>query len=88
MAAVVFCLTKWRHYLHGSKFVVYSDNIALSFFTKQSKLSPKQVRWQEVLSSYDFEIVHKPGKENVVADALSRSRITGKRVRQRQRFQV
>lgn len=44
----------------------------LFFFTKQPKLSLKQVRWQEVLSSYDFEIVHKPGKENVVADALSR----------------
>ncbi|KAL0284600.1 UNVERIFIED_CONTAM: Retrovirus-related Pol polyprotein from transposon.6 [Sesamum angustifolium] len=36
------------------------------------KLSPKQARWQEFLGEFDFEWVHRPGKHNDVADALSR----------------
>ncbi|KAL0387746.1 UNVERIFIED_CONTAM: Retrovirus-related Pol polyprotein from transposon.6 [Sesamum radiatum] len=40
--------------------------------TAVRKLSPKQARWQEFLGEFDFEWVHRPGKHNDVADALSR----------------
>ena len=45
MTAVVHCLRVWRHYLLGSKFVVFTDNVANSYFLTQKKLSPKQARW-------------------------------------------
>ena len=48
------------------------DNIALSYFQTQKKLSPKQARWQDFLAEFDMAMEYKPGKANVVADALSR----------------
>ncbi|KAK8590647.1 hypothetical protein V6N13_057538 [Hibiscus sabdariffa] len=72
MTAVVHCLRTWRHYILGSRFVVYTDNIANSYFLTQKKLSPKQARWQEFLAEFDFTMEHKAGKVNSVADALSR----------------
>ncbi|KAE8736351.1 cytochrome P450 78A7-like [Hibiscus syriacus] len=72
MTAVVHCLRTWRHYLLGSKFVVFTDNVANSYFLTQKKLSPKQARWQEFLAEFDLSLEHKPGKVNSVADALSR----------------
>ncbi|XP_059437724.1 uncharacterized protein LOC132170646 [Corylus avellana] len=72
MLAVVHCLLVWRVYLLGTKFVVRTDNAANTFFQTQKKLSAKQARWQEFLQEYDFVWVHKPGKHNQVADALSR----------------
>ncbi|KAE8645911.1 hypothetical protein Csa_011867, partial [Cucumis sativus] len=38
----------------------------------QKKLTPKQARWQDFLAEFDFQLQYKPGKANVVADALSR----------------
>ncbi|KAL0364744.1 UNVERIFIED_CONTAM: Retrovirus-related Pol polyprotein from transposon.6 [Sesamum angustifolium] len=72
MTAVVHCLEAWRHYLLGTKFTVVTDNVANTYFKTQRKLSPKQARWQEFLGEFDFEWVHRPGKHNDVADALSR----------------
>ena len=72
MLAVVHCLRVWRHYLLGSKFVVKTDNSAVSHFFTQPKLTPKQGRWQEFLAEFDFEFEHKAGRTNQVADALSR----------------
>lgn len=72
MTAVVHCLRTWRHYLLGSKFKVMTDNVATSYFLRQKKLTPKQVRWQTFLAEFDFEMEYKPGRVNLVADALSR----------------
>ncbi|GJX43068.1 putative nucleotidyltransferase, ribonuclease H [Tanacetum coccineum] len=72
MTAVVHCLRIWRHYLLGSRFVIKTDNIATSYFQTQKKLSPKQARWQDFLAEFDYQLEYKPGKANVVADALSR----------------
>lgn len=72
MTAIVHCLRTWRHYLLGSKFVVRTDNIATSYFQTQKKLSPKQARWQDFLAEFDMWIEYKPGRTNLVADALSR----------------
>ncbi|KAE8689004.1 Detected protein of unknown function [Hibiscus syriacus] len=72
MTAVIHCLRLWRHYILGSKFVVFTDNIPNSYFLTQKKLSPKQAHWQEFLAEFDFSMEHKSGKVNCVADALSR----------------
>lgn len=72
MLAVVHCLRIWRHYLLGTKFVVLTDNVANTFFQSQKTLSPKQARWMEFLEEYDFTWQHKPGRHNLVPDALSR----------------
>ncbi|KAL9269125.1 Retrovirus-related Pol polyprotein from transposon 297-like protein [Drosera capensis] len=72
ITTVVHCLLTWRHYLLGSKLVVMTDNVATRYFQTQKKLTPKQARWQVFLSEFDFEFAYKPGKANLVADALSR----------------
>lgn len=72
MTAIVHCLRTWRQILLGSKFVVRTDNIATSYFQTQKKLSPKQARWQDFLAEFDMWIEYKPGRTNLVADALSR----------------
>ncbi|KAF8088610.1 hypothetical protein N665_0535s0002 [Sinapis alba] len=72
MTAIVHCLRVWRHYLLGSHFSVKTDNVATSYFQTQKKFSPKQARWQDFLSEFDYTLEYKPGKVNVVADALSR----------------
>nr|GEY17469.1 reverse transcriptase [Tanacetum cinerariifolium] len=54
------------------KFMIKTDNIATSYFQTQKKLSPKQARWQDFLAEFDYQLEYKPGKANVVADALSR----------------
>ncbi len=52
--------------------VVWTDNVTLKCFATQPKLSSKQVRWQNTLALFNVDIRHKPEKENVVPDALSR----------------
>ena len=65
-------LRMWRCYLHGRKFKVYTDHHPLRYLETQEFLSPRQVRWLEKLSQFDFEIVPIKGKANQVADGLSR----------------
>ncbi|KAI3453949.1 hypothetical protein Pfo_010612 [Paulownia fortunei] len=72
MTAIIHCLWVWRHYLLGSHFIIKTDNVATSYFQTQKKLSPKQARWQDFLAEFDYTLEYKPGKANVVADALSR----------------
>ncbi|KAM3344010.1 hypothetical protein P3S68_026101 [Capsicum galapagoense] len=72
MTAIVHCLRTWRHYLLGAHFIVKTDNVATRYFQSQKKLSPKQARWQDFLAEFDYSLEYKPGKANVVADALSR----------------
>ncbi|GJU86661.1 putative reverse transcriptase domain-containing protein, partial [Tanacetum coccineum] len=72
LGVVVFALNMWRHYLYGTKCVVFTDHKSLQHILDQKKLNMRQRRWFELLSDYDCEICYHPGKANVVADALSR----------------
>jgi hypothetical protein len=74
LLAIVQTLKKFRHYLQGTKFpvIVKSDHQNLKTFTTTKILNGRQARWAEELSAYDFRIEHVKGKENTVADALSR----------------
>ncbi|GJZ43357.1 putative reverse transcriptase domain-containing protein [Tanacetum coccineum] len=82
LGAVVFALKMWRHYLYGTKCVVFTDHKSLQHILDQKELNMRERRWLELLSDYDSEIKYHPGKANVVADALSRKeRIKPPRVR-------
>ncbi|GKF52212.1 putative reverse transcriptase domain-containing protein, partial [Tanacetum coccineum] len=82
LGAVVFALKIWRHYLYGTKSVVFIDHKSLQHILDQKDLNMRQRRWIELLSDYDCEIRYHPGKANVVADALSlKERIEPLRVR-------
>nr|GEW67409.1 putative reverse transcriptase domain-containing protein [Tanacetum cinerariifolium] len=72
LGAVVFALKMWRHYLYGTKCVVFTDYKRLQRILDQKELNMRQRRWLELLSDYDCEIRYHPGKANMVADALSR----------------
>ena len=62
---------KFKDYLLGSKFTVFTDNNPL-VYVKTSKLGAAQIRWLSELAVYDFDIVYRTGRSNLVADALSR----------------
>ena len=72
LAAIVFALKIWRHYVYGGKFEIFSDHKSLKYLFDQKELNMRQRRWMEFLKDYDFELHYHPGKANVVADALSR----------------
>ncbi|GJT86472.1 putative nucleotidyltransferase, ribonuclease H [Tanacetum coccineum] len=81
LGVVVFALKIWRHYLYGTKSVIYTDHKSLQHIFSQKELNMRQRHWIELFSDYDCEIRYHPGKANVVADALSRKeRVKPKRV--------
>jgi transposase InsO family protein len=72
MMAILHALKKWRPYLIGRHFKVKTDHDSLKYFLEQRLSSEEQQKWVTKILGYDFEIVYKKGKQNVVADALSR----------------
>ena len=72
LAAVVFALKIWRHYLYGVKCQIFTDHKSLKYIFTQKELNMRQRRWLELVKDYDCEILYHPGKANKVADALSR----------------
>lgn len=72
LLAVVHAIKLWRSYIEGQKFTVITDYAALEYINKQPKLSRRQARWLDLLQSSNYTIKYRPGKMNVVADALSR----------------
>ncbi|GJW47611.1 putative reverse transcriptase domain-containing protein [Tanacetum coccineum] len=82
LGAVVFALKTWRHYLYGTKSVIYTDHKSLQHIFDQKELNMLQRRWIKLFSDYECEVRYHSGKANVVADALSRKeRVKPKRVR-------
>ncbi|KAK1660763.1 hypothetical protein QYE76_048922 [Lolium multiflorum] len=77
LAAVVFALKTWRHFLYGAKCELYTDHKSLKYFFTQKELNMRQKRWLELIKDYDLTINYTPGKANVVADALSRKSTGG-----------
>jgi len=75
LAAVVFALKIWRHYLYGAQLQVFSDHKSLKYLFDQKELNMRQRRWMEFLKDFDFELLYHLGKANVVADALSRKAV-------------
>ncbi|GJZ32985.1 putative reverse transcriptase domain-containing protein [Tanacetum coccineum] len=81
LGAVVFALVRrywlyWRerHYLYGTKCVVFTDHKSLQHILDQKELNMRQRRWSELLSDYDCEIQYHPGKANVILSAQSEAK--------------
>ena len=72
LAAVVFTLKIWRHYLYGVHCEIYTDHRSLQYILTQRDLNARQRRWVELLADYDLNILYHLIKANVVPDALSR----------------
>jgi hypothetical protein len=72
LAAIGFALKKWRHYLYGAEYVVFTDHKSLKYIFTQKGLNLRQSRWMEFLEEYHCPINYHPGMANVVADTLSR----------------
>ncbi|GJS84366.1 putative reverse transcriptase domain-containing protein [Tanacetum coccineum] len=80
LGAVVFALKIWRHYLYGTKSVIYTNHKSLQHIFDQKELNMRQRRWIELFSDYDCEIRYHLGKANVVANTLSKKeRVKAKR---------
>ncbi|KAK8939259.1 hypothetical protein KSP39_PZI011311 [Platanthera zijinensis] len=75
LAAVVFALKIWRHYLYGVRCEIFTDHKSLKYIFDQREINLRQRRWLEFIKDYELDIQYHPGKANVVADALSRKSI-------------
>lgn len=71
--AVIYAMTKWRHYLH-QHFVIRTDHKPLVALLSKSSapLQDRRARWMDLCLQYPYTVEHVAGKENVVADVLSR----------------
>jgi hypothetical protein len=72
MLVILHAVDLWHPYLLGKCFQIKTDHQSLKYFLEKRPSSLEKQKWVTKLFGYDFEIIHKKGKENVVADALSR----------------
>lgn len=75
MLAIYWALKVFRNYIYGHKFKILTDHQPLTFSLSPRNANAKLKNWKSYLEEHDYEIVYKPGKSNVVADALSRVQI-------------
>jgi hypothetical protein len=73
LLAVVRGLKEWRAELISlPHFLILTDHKALEYFGTKRLLNERQIRWIDVLSQFHYQITYRPGKENTIADILSR----------------
>lgn len=72
LLAIVLCLKKFRMYVLGQPLTVITDNKALTFMQRCHLNNSRITRWILGIQEYNFEVLHCKGKENIVADILSR----------------
>ena len=70
--ALVCSLEMWSHYLWPKEFFIHSDHESLKYLRSQNNLNRRHAKWVEFIESFPYIIKHKKGKDNVIADALSR----------------
>ncbi|KAL0355084.1 UNVERIFIED_CONTAM: Retrovirus-related Pol polyprotein from transposon.6 [Sesamum radiatum] len=72
MYAITEAVWKWRHYLLGRRFHIYTDQKSLRGLLQQTIQTPAQHKWLTKLLAFDYDIFYTPGKSNFIADSLSR----------------
>jgi hypothetical protein len=70
MLAILHVIDLWCPYLLGQRFQIKTNHQSLKYFLEQCISSPEQQKWVTKLFGYDYEIIYKKGKDNVVVDAL------------------
>jgi hypothetical protein len=70
--ALVRALETWQHYLWPKEFVIHTDHESLKNLKGQGKLNKRHAKWVEFIETFPYVIKYKLGKENIMADALSR----------------
>jgi hypothetical protein len=71
--ALVRILETWQHYLWPKEFVIHSNQESFKHIRGQAKLNKHHAKWVEFIKTFMYIIKHKKGKDNVIADTLSRS---------------
>ena len=72
MLAILHALKQWGSYFIGRHFKVKIDHDSLKYFLEQRHSLEEKQKWVTKKLGYDFEIIYKKGKKNVVTDALAR----------------
>lgn len=72
LLAVVHSLNKFKHYITGYQTFVHTDHVEIGYLMNKIDVNAHIIRWLLLLQQFDLTIVDKPGKENVVANLLSR----------------
>ena len=72
LLALVDGCHRFAIYLRDREFTVYTDHASLQYLMNNNKLSPRATRWALKLAAFKMKIIHKPGKDNAVPDAISR----------------
>lgn len=73
MLAIIWALDSLKFYLYGTaKVIIFTDHQPLTFALHNKNNNARLRKWKCRLEEYDYELRYKPGKSNVVADALSR----------------
>ncbi|KRX76089.1 Transposon Tf2-9 polyprotein [Trichinella sp. T6] len=72
MLALVWAVKQFRPYLYGQKFTARTDHNSLRWLRNCREPEGQVARWLEQLAEYQFDVVHRPGKQHGNADALSR----------------
>ncbi|KAM0735324.1 Transposon Ty3-I Gag-Pol polyprotein [Formica fusca] len=73
LLAIVWAVKYYRPYLYGTKFKIITDHKPLVWLFNVADPGSRLIRWRLKLEEYDYEIVHRSGKTNTNADALSRN---------------
>ena len=72
LCAIRWGIKTFRPFIFGIKFVLYTDHKPLLYLNNMSQDCGRLTRTFNELAEYDFTIRYKPGKDNIVADNMSR----------------
>jgi len=79
LLAIVWAIGKLQNYLYGTKEIrIFTDHQPLTFAVSERNTNAKIKRWKAFIEEHNAKVFYKPGKENFVADALSRQNINAK----------
>lgn len=72
LLAIILSVENFRHYLTGREFVIVTDHQPLVFLFHAKDCNARLHRWKYTLMGFQFKVIHRKGRNNVIADALSR----------------